>query len=131
VVAAAAGRLITRVLDAGGPLPGPGLTLLRVDPGRLDPHFVAGALRNSASARAPVMQARSTGRADIRRARIPCPPLAEQRGYGAAFRRMERLERAAQAAAALSEDMSRLLADAVAEGTLEPPDCPAAPPEAR
>jgi hypothetical protein len=120
VVAAAAGRFAVRVLDADGPILGPGLTLLRVDPGQLDPHFVAGALRSSANARTSIVQTGGTGRADIRRAQVPHLPLAEQRPYGEAFRRMDELESAVRAATAMGAELAQLLADGVAEGTLQP-----------
>jgi hypothetical protein len=121
VVAAVAGRFAVRVLDADGAMLGPGLTLLRVDPRQLDPHFVAGALRSSANVRTSIVQTGGTLRADIRRARVPDLPLAEQRRYGDAFRRMENLESAVRSATAGGAELAQLLADGVAEGTLQPP----------
>jgi SAM-dependent methyltransferase len=122
VVAAVAGRFAVRVLDADGAMLGPGLTLLRVDPRQLDPHFVAGALRSSANVRTSIVQTGGTLRADIRRARVPDLPLAEQRRYGDAFRRMENLESAVRSATAGGAELAQLLADGVAEGTLQAPN---------
>jgi SAM-dependent methyltransferase len=126
VVAAAAGRFAVRVVD-GGDVLGPGLTLLRVDPQRLDPHFVAGTLRGSANAQASVMSTGSTGRADIRRASVPDLPLPEQRRYGEAFRRIARLEVAARSLAGDGAELAQLVADGVAAGTLQPGDGPSKP----
>jgi hypothetical protein len=118
VVAAAAGRFAVRVVRDGGAALGPGLTLLRVDPGQLDPYFVAGALRSSANVQASVSQTGGTGRTDLRRALVPVLPLAEQRRYGDAFRRLDELESAVRSATAIGAELSRLLADGVTEGSL-------------
>jgi hypothetical protein len=120
VASSAAGRLAARVVTAHGAILGPGLTLLRVDPGRLDAHFVAGALRSSANGQVPARQTGSGGRADISRALIAQLPLPEQRRYGEAFRLADELESAARSAAAIGASLARLLADGVAGGTLEP-----------
>jgi SAM-dependent methyltransferase len=130
-VATSAGRLAAMVLDADGAMLGPGLTLLRADPRQLDPHFVAGALRSSANVQASTVQTGGTGRADIRRAQVPQLPLAEQRRYGDAFRRMEKLESAIRVTTASGAELAQLLADGVREGTLLPPEGKSAPAEAR
>jgi hypothetical protein len=120
VAASAADRLSARVIATPGAILGPGLTLLRVDQGRLDAHFVAGALRGSANGQVTTRQTGSSGRADISRALIAQLPLAEQRPYGEAFRQADELESAARSAAALGASLARLLADGIAGGTLEP-----------
>ncbi len=122
VVAAAADRLTARVVTTPGAILGPGLTLLRVDPERLDPHFVAGALRSSANGQAITRQTGSSGRADISRARIAQLPLPEQRPYAEAFRQADELESAARSAAAMSTGLAQQLADGISGGALEPPD---------
>jgi SAM-dependent methyltransferase len=122
VVAAAGGRFVVRVLAGGDAILGPGLTLVRVDPGQLDAHFVAGALRSSPNARVSMAQTGSTGRADVPRAQIPRISLAEQRGYGDAFRRVHELESAVRSAAGVTAELAQLLADGVTGGTFEPPD---------
>lgn len=121
VAASAADRLTVRVLTTQDAILGPGLTLLRVDPGRLDAHFVAGALRSSANGQVTTRQTGSSGRADISRALVAQLPLPEQRSYGDAFRRADELESAARSAAAMGASLAQLLADGVAGGTLEPP----------
>jgi hypothetical protein len=121
VVAAAGGRFVVRVWTAGEVLLGPALTLLRVEPGWLDPHFVAGVLRSSANTRVSMAQTGSGGRADIVRAQIPDLPVAEQRGYGDAFRRVDDLAASVRAAAAMGAELAQLLADGVTGGTFDPP----------
>ncbi len=119
-VAVAGGCLTARVVTEGGCLLGPGLILLRPDPGRLDPYFLAGVLGSSANEQVSLVQTGATGRADIRRAQVPQLPVAEQRRYGAAFRRMGDLAVALRSATDTSADLARLLADGVTEGALEP-----------
>jgi hypothetical protein len=120
VAASAADRLTARVVTTQGALLGPGLTLLRVDPGQLDAHFVAGELRSSANGQVTTRQTGSSGRADISRARIAQLPLPEQGPYGEAFRQADELESAARSAAALGASLAQLLADGIAGGALEP-----------
>jgi hypothetical protein len=67
-------------------------------------------------------QTGSTGRADVPRAQIPRISLAEQRGYGDAFRRVHELESAVRSAAGVTAELAQLLADGVTGGTFEPPD---------
>ncbi|GAA4628406.1 N-6 DNA methylase [Actinoallomurus vinaceus] len=122
VVAVVARRFAVRVAEADGPLLGPQLCLIRVDPRHLDPYFVAGVLRSSANARATIVQSTGTiGRADIRRAQVPRLPLDDQQRYGAAFRRMTEFESALRNTVAMGTELAQLLADGVAEGTLAPP----------
>ena len=122
VVAASADRLIARVVTRSDAILGPGLTLLRVDPERLDAHFVAGTLRSSSNGQAITRQTGSSGRADISRARIAQLPLPEQRPYAEAFRQADELESATRSAAAMVASLAQLLADGISGGTLEPAD---------
>ena len=134
VVATVGGRFAARVWDAGEAILGPALTLVRVDPARLDPHFVAGTLGSSGNARVSMAQTGSTnspgsrssrgsmGRADVLRAQIPMLPLAEQRGYGDAFRRVAHLQVAVRSADSMAAELAQLLADGVTGGTFEPPE---------
>jgi N-6 DNA Methylase len=121
VVAAAAGRLVVRVLDADGAVLGPGLILLRTDPGQLDPDFVAGTLRSSSNAQTSVIQTGGGSRADIGRALLPRLPLAQQRQYGEAFRRIDKLQAVVRSLTAGGEELAQLLADGVTGGRLNPP----------
>ena len=77
-------------------------------------------LGSSANAQVSLVQTGATGRADIRRAQVPQLPLAGQRRYGEAFRRMADLAVALRSAGAAGADLAQLLADGVAEGVLEP-----------
>lgn len=121
VVAVAAGRFAVRVVETGGAVLGAGLTMLRVDSEQLDAQFVAGALRSSANVQTSIVATGGTGRADIRRARVPALPLAQQRQYGEVFRRTERLQAAIRSITASGTELSQLLADGVAEGALRLP----------
>ncbi|MGI8334862.1 N-6 DNA methylase [Actinomadura scrupuli] len=119
VVAVAARRFAARVVESDGALLGPQLSLIRVDPERLDPYFLAGVLRSSANVRSSTVQSTGgTSRADIRRAQVPRLPLAEQRRYGDAFRHMAEFESALRSTAVLGAELAQLMADGVAEGTL-------------
>ena len=120
VASSAGGRLAARVMTGDGAILGAGLTLLRVDPERLDAHFVAGALRSSANGQVSARQTGSGGRADTSRALVAYLPLPEQRRYGEAFRLADELAAAARSAAAMGASLAQLLADGVAGGTLEP-----------
>ena len=122
VVAMSGGRVTARVIAVEGAILGPTLTVVRVDPGQLDPYFVAGVLRSSANAQGAMIQTGGATRTEIWRAQVPVLPLAEQCAYGQAFRRMDDLEAATRTAAAVSAELAQLLADGVAAGILEPPD---------
>ncbi|MFJ2720876.1 N-6 DNA methylase [Streptomyces sp. NPDC087437] len=67
---------------------GPQLYALRVDPEKLDAHFLAGCLRAPANGRQAGTHASSSSRVDIRRLQVLPLPLAEQAAYAAAFRRL-------------------------------------------
>ncbi|MEW2487662.1 N-6 DNA methylase [Streptomyces sp. NPDC048411] len=94
--------------------------LLRPDPARLDPWFLAGFLGaedNIAGA--------STGSTILHvspgRLRVPLLPLEEQRRYGAAFRRAYELRTAARRTAALAEETAQALLTGLTAGALLPP----------
>ena len=121
-VVAAGGRFAARVVTERGAVAGPQVVLLRPDPARLDPHFLAGVLHSGANVRAA--SARATGasaRADVRRARVPRLPPDEQRGHGAVFARMTAFTAALHDTADVAAELAWLLADGVAAGTLRPP----------
>ncbi|WP_455360486.1 N-6 DNA methylase [Streptomyces sp. SYSU K21746] len=94
--------------------------LLRPDPARLDPWFLAGFLGaedNIAGA--------STGSTIVNvspgRLRVPLLPLEEQRRYGAAFRRAYELRTAARRTAELAEETAQALLTGLTAGALLPP----------
>ncbi|MFD9280846.1 N-6 DNA methylase [Streptomyces mirabilis] len=119
---------MTRVADDrdAGALPGPQVHLLRPDPARLDPWFLAGFLGaedNIASA--------STGSTLVHvtpgRLRVPLLPLEEQRRYGEAFRRVYELRAAVRRTAGLAADTAATLTTGLTAGVLLPPDIPGTP----
>ncbi|WUG05166.1 N-6 DNA methylase [Streptomyces sp. NBC_00467] len=119
---------MTRVADDrdAGALLGPNVHLLRPDPARLDPWFLAGFLGaedNIASA--------STGSTHVHvapgRLRVPLLPLEEQRRYGEAFRRVNELRAAVRRTADLAADTAASLTTGLTAGVLLPPDTPNAP----
>ncbi|MFY1614702.1 N-6 DNA methylase [Micromonospora sp. WMMD736] len=105
--------------DAGLRL-GRHLHLLRPDPTRLDPWFLAGFLAAEEN-----LSAASSGstviRLDPRRLRVPLLPLLEQQRYGRAFRQLNALRTAADIASRLADETARTLAAGLAGGALQPP----------
>ncbi|MFE7524108.1 N-6 DNA methylase [Kitasatospora sp. NPDC057542] len=114
--------LMTRVADESdaGALLGSALHLLRPDPARLDPWFLAGFL-----GAADNITAASTGTTMVQvnpaRLRVPLMPLAEQRHYGDAFRRAYQLRVAAHRAAALATEAANAVTAGLTVGALLPP----------
>lgn len=96
------------------------LYLLRPDPARIDPHFLAAFLRLT---REPSRGAGSSfvHRADIRRIRIPDLPIAAQRAYGSSFRQLLDFEAVLREALSRGEEMVRAGFLGLAEGALRPP----------
>ncbi|TYC66529.1 SAM-dependent methyltransferase [Streptomyces sp. CB01881] len=113
---------MTRVADEGdaGALLGSALHLLRPDPSRLDPWFLAGFL-----GAADNITAASTGTTTVQvnpaRLRIPLVSLAEQRRYGEAFRHAHRLRVAAHRAAAVAAEAATAVTAGLTTGALLPP----------
>lgn len=108
--------------DAGLPL-GRHRYLLRPDPARLDPWFLAGFL--SAEDNLTAASSGSTVvRVDPRRLRVPLLPLAEQQRYGRAFRQLNAVRVAADLANRLADESARTLAAGLTGGALLPPDSP-------
>ena len=106
VPAALTENLMATVVDkerAGDPA-GPGAHLVRPDPARLDPWFLAGFLAASAN-----LQQATTGtsalRIDVRQLEVPLLPLEDQERYAMAFRRLRYLK---SAAASFTDKMANL-----------------------
>ncbi len=98
---------------------GPNLYLLRPDPDRLDPWFLAGFLcRNSNTHRASSLG--SVHRYDIRRALVPRIPVEEQRRHGALFQRLTEFDQLLRTVAAHGGEMMALVTDGLATGALRP-----------
>ncbi|WP_324616035.1 hypothetical protein [Streptomyces pristinaespiralis] len=95
------------------------VVLLRPDPSRLDPWFLAGFLDWEDN-----LSGASTGSTTVQvqpgRLRLPLLPLEEQRRYGEAFRRLRTLRRDADEAAELARRAGELLAGGLTAGALEP-----------
>lgn len=118
-------RPVARVVSGGdggmaGALLGPRISLLRVDPDRLDPYFVAGFVACSVNARNFVTTAGSRAQVDVRRAGVPLLPIEEQRRYGEAFRRLAEFETSLRRAAALGDDLIQLISDGLTRGGVRP-----------
>jgi hypothetical protein len=86
---------VARVDEEGGAIVGRHIYVLRPDPARIDPHFLAGVLRASFNLRHYSSMSASF-RVDVRRAEVPLVPIEEQRVRGQLFRRLEALESAAR-----------------------------------
>jgi hypothetical protein len=86
VIATRDREIAAEVVQDAGLLLGPRLTLLRPDPDRLDPYFLAGFLR-TLSVTTGGTQSGLT-RFDPRRAQVPRLPPEGQRRYGEAFRNL-------------------------------------------
>jgi hypothetical protein len=79
--------------------------VVEIDGARLDPYFVALFLRSDVAALPVANTLGAINRDDLRRCRIPRLPLAEQRRYGEAFRRLCDLEQALAALSGLSAEV--------------------------
>ncbi|MEU4244460.1 N-6 DNA methylase [Actinoplanes sp. NPDC026619] len=112
-------QMTARVVAEGGALLGRHIFLLRPNPDVLDPWFLAGHLRTSSNER-HASSLSGTLRLDVRRAQVPRIPIVEQRSHGEVFRRLDELNDTMQRAAAFSADLTRLTADGLASGKLNP-----------
>ncbi|GAA4889132.1 N-6 DNA methylase [Saccharopolyspora cebuensis] len=112
-----------RVADAedAGKLLGPHLFLLRPDPERLDPWFLAGFLSAEDNTHRATTGT-SIVRLDVKRLRVPLVPPQGQRSYGQAFQHLFRLRQAAALADALAEETARQWTTGLTSGALLPPD---------
>ncbi|WP_308377983.1 N-6 DNA methylase [Streptomyces sp. ISL-98] len=111
-----------RVADAtdAGSLLGPNLWLVRPDPDRLDPWFLAGFLSADENVYS-VATGSTLRRIDARRLRVPLLSLAEQQQYGEAFRRLHALTAAGARVAHLANASTRHLRSGLTGGALLPP----------
>ncbi|GAA1856066.1 N-6 DNA methylase [Actinomadura bangladeshensis] len=119
VVSLAARHPVARVITEEGPVLGPGLALVRAEPSRSDPDFVAGWLLLGAQG-ARLRSSTSSARFDVRRARLPRLGLDEQAEIGREFRRLTDLEAALRDTYRLGADVLRLGLEGLGAGTLRP-----------
>jgi hypothetical protein len=96
------------------------LHLLRPDPARFNPWFLAGFLGSDRNLNAAA-SGTSIVRIDVRRLRIPLLPPAEQQAYAEAFRRLHAIRVAADLANRLADDATRMLGDGLTDGAILPP----------
>jgi hypothetical protein len=113
-------RVVAEGDPAIGALPGRGASVIRTDPARLDPWFVAGYLRSDTVTRQAVSHASTSSRMDLRKAPLPRLPLERQRGYAEAFRRIAEFSDALRQAADTGERLVQGITDALADGTVAP-----------
>jgi hypothetical protein len=108
---------VARVVTDGGAVLGPRLLSFRVDPERLDPHFLVGFL---CVAGAAAGSRATTSRSDLRRTAVPRIPIEEQRHYGAVLSKLVALQDVLRISASVGELLVRLGLDGLADGTLAP-----------
>ncbi|KPI04503.1 N-6 DNA methylase [Actinobacteria bacterium OK074] len=111
-----------RVADEqdSGAVIGRGVRLIRPDPTRLDPWFLAGFLAAEDNLNSATVGTSSLN-IDPSRLRVPLLPLEEQRRYGEAFRRLHTLRQVARQVTELATLTPKALADGLTSGTLLPP----------
>jgi len=94
--------------------------VIEIDDTRLDAYFVAMFLRSDVATLPVANTLGAINRDDLRRCRIPRLPLAEQRRYGEAFRRLSELEQALAALADLSANVIGQTIYALTNGAVAP-----------
>ncbi|MGW5440233.1 N-6 DNA methylase [Nocardia asteroides] len=97
---------------------GSGAFLVRTDPDRLDPWYVAGFISGFDDANAGRIT--TDIRSAAHRARIPLLPLNQQRRYGQAFRAVHELRGALATAGAAVDEVSEIINSGLVAGALEP-----------
>lgn len=119
VVVAGVVRAFKAWVHQGPPVAlGPQLYALRVDPDKLDAHFLAGCLRAPANGRQAGTHASSSSRIDIRRLQVLQLPLEEQAGYAETFRRLSAFEALLTEAQGLGKGLVNDVSDRLAGGGL-------------
>jgi type I restriction-modification system DNA methylase subunit len=109
------------VVATGTPADDKGVAqVVEIDDNRLDAYFVAMFLRADAAALPVANTLGAVSREDLRRCRISRLPLAEQRRYGAEFRRLLELEAALRSLADLSGKVIEQTIHGLTTGALAP-----------
>jgi hypothetical protein len=117
----AAGPAQARVAteEDDGAVLGRGLYLIRPDPDRIDPWFLAGFLGSPANLR-QAKYGTSIMRIDARRLTVPLLSLQEQQRYAAAFRLLHDFNAAATELTGRACDLTELLGESLTQGVLIP-----------
>ncbi|MFD7445836.1 N-6 DNA methylase [Streptomyces sp. NPDC059909] len=119
VVVAGVVRAFKAWVHEGPPVAlGPQLYALRVDPDKLDAHFLAGCLRAPANGRQAGTHASSSSRVDIRRLNVLQLPLEEQAEYAETFRRLTTFEQLLTRAECVGKGLVNDVSDRLAAGGL-------------
>lgn len=106
------------VIETDGWILGRNVQLLRVDPDRVNPHFLAGLLRSTSQLRnASTMS--SSHRIDFRRVEVPVLNIDEQRRLGEQFRQVNAFEAGLRDLAARGTSLSQHLTNGLAVGALD------------
>jgi type I restriction-modification system DNA methylase subunit len=121
VVIAGVVRAFRAWVHEGPPMAlGPQLYALRVDPEKLDAHFLAGCLRAPANGRQAGTHASSSSRVDIRRLQVLQLPLEAQAAYAETFRRLRDFGTLLDRAGELGGELTDHVGDRLAAGGLIP-----------
>jgi hypothetical protein len=96
--------------------------VVEIDETRLDPYFVATFLRADVDSLPVANTLGSINRDDLRRCRVPRMPLAGQRRYGDAFRRLLELKASLRTLADVSEKVIEQAIYGLTTGVLAPED---------
>lgn len=111
----ASDRPRAEVIETAGWVLGRNVQLLRVDPDRVDPHFLAGLLRTRSLVRSATSSS-GTHRVDVRRVEVPVLDIAEQRRIGKQLRRMHEFEVGLRGAAEHGRALAQQLTDGLVAG---------------
>jgi hypothetical protein len=106
-----------------GVLLGQNVSLIRADPARVDPWFLAGMLTAPTNRRSATRQSSGTRdivRVNLKRLQMPLLPLDEQRRYGEAFRRLIEFDAIVDKAADETHRLVQELSAALTRGSLVP-----------
>ncbi|MFI1185959.1 N-6 DNA methylase [Streptomyces californicus] len=119
VLVAGVARAFRAWVHEGPPLAvGPQLHILRVDPEKLDAHFLAGCLYAPTNSRQAGTHASSSSRIDIRRLQVLQLPLEKQTAYAETFRRLRAFEEALATASGSGTSLVGDMSDRLAGGGL-------------
>ncbi len=115
-------RLTVQIAEKPGAVLGPQLLLLRTDPDRLDPYFLAGHLRAARFGRDGTTRSRPSGatRAGLRRLQLPRLDLTEQGRHGTTFRQLLEAEQLLHETNRIAREVLNGGYRGLADGTLRP-----------